>query len=109
MKQTAGETKPAQPCRITESGYARILPRTFRLIRQLDVSGISGIGHVADGAVFSDGTAVLRWRGLHATTTVFDCVDDLIRIHGHGGTTSVVFDVTPWVISTSQDGREGTE
>lgn len=85
-------------------------PRIFRLERRFDPSGVSGVGSVAEGALFSDGTAVLRWRGLHPTTTFFDSLDDVIRIHGHGGTTHVTFDEPmAWVFTTSQEEREGTE
>lgn len=66
--------------------------RTFRLVRLVDTSGVSGIGQVAEGCQFSDGTVVLRWRGPYPTTTLFDAIDDVIRIHGHGGATRVLFD-----------------
>ena len=35
--------------------------RVFALIRDVDVSGVSGTGVVAEGVQFSDGTCVLRW------------------------------------------------
>lgn len=91
------------------AGHARTSTQAFRLVRQLDASGVSGTGHVADGVTFADGATVLRWRGLHPTTTVFECLDDLIRIHGHGGTTHVVLDEPlPWLIPT-EVGREALD
>lgn len=44
-------------------------PRHFQLVRDTDVSGVSGTGHVADGVIFSDGHAA---------------------VHGHGGSTRIV-------------------
>jgi hypothetical protein len=66
--------------------------RTFVLRRDEDVSGVSGTGVVAEGAVFSDGTVVVRWLGKHASTTVWPSIDSLTAINGHGGKTQVVYD-----------------
>lgn len=33
----------------------------FELVRNNDVTGISGVGVVAEGVIFSDGTVALRW------------------------------------------------
>jgi hypothetical protein len=35
--------------------------RTFEVIRQEDESGVSGVGLVAEGVIFSDGTCITRW------------------------------------------------
>lgn len=43
----------------------------FELHRDTDVSGVSGVGIVADGVVFPDGTAVLQWRGAWPTSVVW--------------------------------------
>jgi hypothetical protein len=61
--------------------------RTFRLVRSEDVSGVSGTGAVAWGAVFPDGVAVLRWKTAGGSTAVYDSVEDVERIHGHDGKT----------------------
>ncbi len=66
--------------------------RTFHLERDTDVSGISGTGTVADGAVFPDGTTVIRWRGERQSTVVWPTLDDVEAIHGHGGATRIVWD-----------------
>lgn len=63
------------------------MSKRFRVIRQKDFSGVSGVGHVADGVRFDDGTVVIRWRGKIASTEVFKCMFDFQEIHGHGGTT----------------------
>jgi len=67
------------------------LVRVFRLVRSEDVSGVSGTGTVADGAVFPDGVAVLRWRTARGSTAVYDSVKDVERIHGHDGKTRLVW------------------
>jgi hypothetical protein len=66
--------------------------RTFRLERREDVSKVSGTGTVAEGVEFSDGRVAMRWLSQRPTTTLFESIEDLIWIHGHGGTTEVVYD-----------------
>jgi hypothetical protein len=59
--------------------------RRFLLLRVEDVSGVSGTGTVAEGVVFSSGSAVLSWRSQIRSMTVYDSIDDLLAIHGHEG------------------------
>lgn len=67
-------------------------PRLFVLRRHIDVSGISGVGSIADGVLWPDGTASVRWRGEHPSIVFWDrgriSVD---HVHGHGGATEVEF------------------
>lgn len=63
--------------------------KLFDLVRDEDESGVSGTGTVAQGVVFDDGTAVIRWLTKFASTAVYNSVDELIAIHGHGGKTIV--------------------
>lgn len=72
--------------------------RRFALVRDVDVTGISGTGTVAEGVEFSDGTPVVRWlevdgehyaRGVRATTVVFESMRAVEALHGHGGATRV--------------------
>lgn len=78
--------------------------RTFEIHRDTDISGISGTGIVADGAVFLDGTTVVRWRevtgenydrGVRATTVVFPNIEAVEALHGHNGATRLVFADSP--------------
>ena len=64
--------------------------RVFQLHRDRDVTGFSGVGVVADGVIWPDGTVCLRWRGLLRTTVTADCIGDIETIHGHDGATRVV-------------------
>ncbi|MFB7212731.1 hypothetical protein [Streptomyces sp. NPDC056255] len=67
-------------------------PRRFVLRRSVDVSGISGLGDVADGVLWPDGTASVRWRGEHPSSVFWDRGRASVElIHGHGGATSAVF------------------
>jgi hypothetical protein len=68
-------------------------PVTGRLIRDHDVSGVSGEGHVADVVAWPDGTATVRWLGDWPTTQDHDRgIEGIEHIHGHGGATHVVWD-----------------
>jgi hypothetical protein len=67
------------------------VPRRFELHRHEDETGVSGTGPVAEGVMFSDGTAALRWRTAVRSTAVYACMEDLERIHGHDGRTEVVW------------------
>jgi hypothetical protein len=64
----------------------------FHLDRDVDVTGASGTGHVADGVVWPDGTVTVRWRGERKSTVNWDRLDDAEAVHGHGGATRIVWD-----------------
>ena len=66
-------------------------PRRFHLQRDLDATGTSGTGRVADGVQFTDGVVALRWMTAISSTAVYDSVDDVESIHGHAGATRVVW------------------
>lgn len=67
--------------------------RAFELHREVDVSGISGTGVVAEGVAFSDGTVALRWVGRTPTSVVFhdNGMASVEAVHGHDGKTRVVW------------------
>lgn len=64
--------------------------RVFQLVRDIDVTGFSGVGVVADGVIWPDGAVSMRWRGEVRTTVEAGCLTDIQTIHGHGGATRVV-------------------
>ncbi|HVK23224.1 MAG TPA: hypothetical protein VM677_17850 [Actinokineospora sp.] len=66
-------------------------PRRFYLDRAVDVTGASGTGRVADGVLWPDGTATVRWRGERRSTAHWDRMADAEAIHGHGGATRIVW------------------
>ena len=68
--------------------------RMFYLRRLKDVSGKSGTGRVAQVAEFDDGAAVLHWSSNTncsrvASTEIFASIDDLLKVHGHEGRTTL--------------------
>lgn len=67
-------------------------PRRFLLVRNEDVTGVSGIGKVAEGIQYSDGVCSMHWVVNPArSTTVYNSVEDVETIHGHNGATKVKF------------------
>ncbi|WP_329177826.1 hypothetical protein [Streptomyces sp. NBC_01477] len=67
-------------------------PRRFYLDRDTDISGVSGTGHVADGVLWPDGTASVRWVGAHPSIVFWDRGRASVElIHGHGGATRIVW------------------
>ncbi len=64
-------------------------PRRFYLQRNVDVTGASGTGRVADGVLWPDGTASVRWRGERPSSVHWDRMEDAEAVHGHGGATTI--------------------
>src|SRR5688572_32930897 len=67
--------------------------RRFELHRDSDITGVSGTGVVAEGIAFTDGTVALRWRSEWPTSVVFHDrgVEAVRKVHGHGGSTRLVW------------------
>lgn len=67
--------------------------RRFELHRDIDETGISGTGVVAQGVEFDDDVVVMRWLTEWPTSTVLHDrgAASLEHIHGHGGKTRVVW------------------
>jgi hypothetical protein len=74
---------------VAKSDHAAL--RLFYLVRDEDVSGISGIGRVAIGVVFPSGRVVLEWLGADRSFEILDNPEHVERIHGHGGKTRIEF------------------
>lgn len=64
-------------------------PRRFVFVRDVDYTGMSGTGTVAEGVEWTDGTVTLRWRGTRSSVVHWQCIDDAEAIHGHHGATRV--------------------
>lgn len=67
---------------------SKIIP--FYVFRNVDVSGNSGRGIVAEGVIFSNGKCVMQWLHDISSVAFFNSVSDLMAIHGHGGKTVVL-------------------
>ena len=73
----------------TEPLQRKIEMRRFRLKRNEDESGVSGVGYVAQGVQFSDGTCAMHWLSATSCTAIYHSHVELIHIHGHGGKTEI--------------------
>lgn len=65
--------------------------RCFDLMRAHDESQVSGTGRVAEGFEFENGKVALCWLGKFSSVNVYDSIDHVRVIHGHGGSTQVVY------------------
>lgn len=67
--------------------------RVFELHRDVDETGVSGTGVVAQGVEFEDGSVAVRWGGDWPTSVVFHDagIDSVRHIHGHNGATRIVW------------------
>lgn len=81
------------------------------MVRNTDVTGFSGTGVVAEGIQFTDGSTVIRWcaPGKPSSTVTWDNITDAMKVHGHDGSTQLVWledveaavnelDITEWWI-----------
>lgn len=74
--------------------------KRFYLQRDYDATGVSGLGRVAEGVIFSDGSVTLKWcvSGKPSSIVSYHSLEDLLTIHDHkdtvhqGGTYVVVID-----------------
>jgi hypothetical protein len=77
------------------TAWGALAPKRFALCRREDATGVSGTGVVATGVVWPDGHAALRWKAedheAASSTSVWSCVADLLRVHGHGGLSRIVY------------------
>ena len=66
--------------------------RNFTLERDEDETGISGTGTVVEGVEFSDGRVAMRWIvGEDRSTVLWDNIEAVVKIHGHGGRTRLTW------------------
>jgi hypothetical protein len=65
--------------------------KCFQLRRTEDETGVSGTGIVAEGVEFDNGKVALTWLAnpMLTSVAVYDRMDDVILIHGHGGKTRI--------------------
>ncbi len=65
--------------------------RRFQLVRDVDETGISGTGTVAEGVQFKNGWCSLIWLTEYFSLVAYPGIDHVEKIHGHGGKTRIVF------------------
>lgn len=65
--------------------------RRFYLDRDVDATGVSGVGRVAAGCVFENGWVALTWLTEVTSLVFYPSIENVEHIHGHSGLTRVVF------------------
>ncbi len=63
--------------------------RRFVLYRSEDECNVSGTGVVAEGIKFSSGRCVIAWLTSTPSVAIYESIDDVEKVHGHGGKTIV--------------------
>lgn len=71
--------------------------RQFYFFRKEDESGVSGTGFVAEGVVFENGKCVVAWLTEHTSVCVYDHIETVEKIHGHGGKTLLAWEDHDWI------------
>jgi len=59
--------------------------RRFYLKRLEDVSGVSGIGRVADGVEFENGLCAVSWKSEYPSVTIYQSITVVEKVHTHKG------------------------
>lgn len=65
--------------------------RRFALVRQQDVTGVSGTGTVAVGCQFENLRVAMSWLTTPGSEAFYQSIADVESIHGHDGATKVVW------------------
>ena len=68
--------------------------RLFKLVREKDISGVSGTGIVAEGVEFTDGTVAMKWLTHLSILEHAPNIHTIEAVHGHGGSTRVEWQPT---------------
>lgn len=63
--------------------------KLFNFIRDVDASGVSGTGKVAQGVIFDSGRVALTWLTHLSSVAIYDSIDVVESIHGHEGQTRI--------------------
>lgn len=61
--------------------------RMFVLVRDVDISGTSGTGVVAEGTEWSNGWVSLHWLSQLGALGMYENIKVMLEVHGHDGKT----------------------
>jgi hypothetical protein len=93
--------------------YSEARLKLFWFDRKVDESGVSGTGRVAQGVEFDDGVCVLRWLTTNRSTAIYSNIQELEKIHSHGGQTKIVWESSDDLVDIPKPhlalGAEGPE
>lgn len=94
-KKTAkrGPTRAQKAKKLEELLSKATAMRRWLMIREEDISGVSGIGIVAEGVEFSNGWVAVTWDSRYTSVTVYSSISVAQTVHSHKGQheTKVVF------------------
>lgn len=65
--------------------------RRFYLNRLKDISGVSGVGRVAEGVEFPNGMVALMFKSWYPCVNIYLNMVCVEQVHGHEGNTKVVW------------------
>lgn len=68
------------------------MSKLFKLSREEDTTGISGIGIVADGVLFENGKVVVCWRGKQQSIVVWDNLEEMKAVSCTHSKTKIIWD-----------------
>ena len=61
--------------------------QAYIVIRETDVSGVSGVGEVAQAIQFDSGQVVVGWLVPPHSLSIHDSLEAAVAVHGHNGAT----------------------
>lgn len=72
-------------------------PTVYEVWRWRDFSNVSGEGLIAYLTAYPSGKVTLAWCASDVNSVgVYDSIDEVLKIHGHGGTTELVRIFPDW-------------
>jgi hypothetical protein len=66
------------------------LVKLFHFYRREDQTGVSGTGPVVEGVQFTNGWCAIRWISEMSSICLYQSLEDVKKVHGHGGRTEVI-------------------
>jgi hypothetical protein len=66
--------------------------KKFCLFREVDETGVSGTGRVAEGIIFSNGWCAMTWLTENTSVAFYPDIKTLESIHGHHGHTKIIYE-----------------
>jgi hypothetical protein len=66
--------------------------RKFWLHRIEDPSGVSGVGIIAEGIIFTSGWCAMSWLTGISQVGIYPSLDHVRMIHGHNGKTEIIWE-----------------
>jgi hypothetical protein len=65
--------------------------KRFYLNRKKDISGVSGTGIIAYGAILPSKRVVMEWVTKHKSIAIYDSIEEIQLLHAHKGKTELIY------------------